>query len=92
MVDTFLYTWYFDDLQPKKRIGVAIGSEILDLNAVAHLFTGKILLEKQDVFRQDSLNDFMALGRPAWIEARSTLQNLLSVSNHTLQEPELRSR
>ncbi|XP_012251865.2 fumarylacetoacetase [Athalia rosae] len=74
---------------PQRRIGVAIGSEILDLFAIAHLFTGKNL---SDAFRQDSLNEFMALGRPAWVDARARLQDLLSVENPTLQEPEIRSK
>ncbi|NP_001164364.1 fumarylacetoacetase [Nasonia vitripennis] len=77
---------------PKKRIGVAIGDQILDLFAIAHLFTGPLLATKQDVFRQESLNDFMSLGRPSWLEARHTLQNLLSVENQTLQQPDARSK
>ena len=81
--------WY---TQPQKRIGVAIGDQILDVFAIAHLFTGPLLSGKQDVFRQDSLNDFMSLGRPSWIEARQTLQNLLSVENQTLQQPDVRSK
>ncbi|XP_046476758.1 fumarylacetoacetase isoform X2 [Neodiprion pinetum] len=86
------YGVFSTSTNPVKRIGVAIGSEILDLKAVAHLFTGKILAGKQDALRQEALNDFMALGRPAWTEARSTLQDLLSADNHTLQEPEIRSK
>ncbi|XP_043287790.1 fumarylacetoacetase [Venturia canescens] len=76
----------------KKRIGVAIGDQILDLFAIAHLFTGPLLASNQNVFAEETLNDFMALGRDAWKEARSTIQNLLSVDNQTLQKPELRSR
>ncbi|KAJ8687254.1 hypothetical protein QAD02_023048 [Eretmocerus hayati] len=76
----------------KKRIGVAIGDLILDLSAIAHLFTGPFLSDKQDVFRQDCLNDFMSLGRPSWIEARKTLQKLLAVENETLQQDEIRSK
>lgn len=71
--------------QPKKRIGVAIGDEILDLSAIAHYFDGPLLKDKQDVFHRDCLNDFMSLGRPAWLEARSELQDLLSINNETLQ-------
>lgn len=78
--------------QPEKRIGVAIGNEILDLNAIANYFDGPLLKNKQDVFRRDCLNDFMSLGRPAWLEARLKLQDLLSVDNHTLQKPEIRSK
>lgn len=78
--------------KPEKRIGVAIGNEILDLSAIANYFDGPLLKNKQDVFRRDCLNDFMSLGRPAWLEARLKLQELLSASNHTLQDPEIRSK
>ncbi|KAG7188769.1 hypothetical protein KM043_008387 [Ampulex compressa] len=77
---------------PQKRIGVAIGEEILDLSVVAYLFDGPLLKDKQHVFGSDCLNDFMALGRPSWVEARAKLQDLLSVNNQTLQEPKLRAR
>ncbi|XP_057328031.1 fumarylacetoacetase [Microplitis mediator] len=78
--------------QSQKHVGVAIGDQILDLFAISHLFTGPLLSGKQQVFRQDCLNDFMSLGRPAWLEARSTIQNLLSPSNTKLQEEPLRSK
>lgn len=78
--------------QPNKRIGVAIGEEILDLSQIAHLFDGPLLKDKQYVFLKDCLNDFMALGRPTWLEARTKLQNLLSDTNPTLQEEKLRSK
>ncbi|XP_066588709.1 fumarylacetoacetase [Prorops nasuta] len=75
-----------------KRIGVAIGDQILNLNAISHLFDGPLLKNKQNVFKTDCLNDFMALGRPAWIEARLKIQSLLSATNKTLQDPEIRSK
>ncbi|XP_011158040.1 fumarylacetoacetase [Solenopsis invicta] len=78
--------------KPDKKIGVAIGNEILNLDAIANYFDGPLLQSKQDVFRRDCLNDFMSLGRPAWLEARAKLQDLLSVNNHTLQDPEVRSK
>ncbi|XP_003703207.1 fumarylacetoacetate hydrolase [Megachile rotundata] len=76
----------------RKRIGVAIGDEILDLSLISHLFDGPLLKDNQDVFRRDCLNDFMALGRPSWLEARNKLQSLLSASNPTLQEADTRSK
>ncbi|KAL6263361.1 hypothetical protein P5V15_006156 [Pogonomyrmex californicus] len=78
--------------KPEKKIGVAIGDEILNLNAIANYFDGPLLQDKQDVFRCDCLNEFMSLGRPAWLEARSKLQDLLSMSNPILQDPEIRSK
>lgn len=77
--------------KPEKRIGVAIGDEILNLRAIAHYFDGPLLKNKQDVFHRDCLNDFMSLGRPAWLEVRSKLQELLSANNRTLQDPDIRS-
>jgi len=61
------------------RVGVAIGDQILDLAAVAAagLFSGDAL-SGQDVFNKAVLNDFMALGRDAWTEARGTITTLLS--------------
>lgn len=42
---------------------------------------------------QSTLNAFMGLGRPYWVEARQTLQKLLSQDDNTLQgNAELRSR
>lgn len=79
-------------LQPEKHIGVAIGYKILDLHVISNLFTGPLLSMKQDVFCQDCLNDFMALGRPAWIEARLMIQNLLAPTNHVLQDEPLKSK
>lgn len=67
------------------RIGVAIGEHILDLSAIQHLFEGP-LLKGTDVFRQHTLNRFMALGREAWREARRTLQQLLSADCPTLRD------
>jgi len=85
--------WYlYEIFQPKKKIGVAIGDKILNLNAIANYFDGPLLKDKQDVFRSDYLNDFMSLGRPAWLEARSKLQNLLSADNHTLQDAKIQSK
>ena len=39
-------------LQPRHRIGVAIGDKILDLSVVAHLFNGPVMSANQDVFNQ----------------------------------------
>uniref|UniRef100_A0A1I8AWT1 Fumarylacetoacetase n=1 Tax=Meloidogyne hapla TaxID=6305 RepID=A0A1I8AWT1_MELHA len=70
----------------KKRIGVAIGDEILDLSVICHLFDGLLLSKNQDVFKEESLNSFMGLGRPAWIEARQTIQSILSTNNSVLKD------
>ncbi|KAF0043720.1 hypothetical protein F2P81_005057 [Scophthalmus maximus] len=78
---------------PKHRIGVAIGDQILDLSVIKTLFQGPVLSKHQDVFDQPTLNAFMALGYEAWREARRTLQVLLSANESTLRDDvSLRSR
>ncbi|KAL5700124.1 fumarylacetoacetase [Ranunculus cassubicifolius] len=58
---------------------VAIGDFVLNLSAIssANLFNGPILTNS-DCFHQSSLNKFVGMGRPAWKEARTTIQKLLS--------------
>ncbi|XP_048649418.1 fumarylacetoacetase isoform X1 [Marmota marmota marmota] len=80
-------------MQPRQRIGVAIGNQILDLSVIKHLFTGPVLSKHQDVFDEPTLNSFMGLGQAAWKEARAFLQNLLSASQARLRDDmELRKR
>jgi fumarylacetoacetase len=71
---------------PRPRIGVAIGEWVLDLAALERqgLFDGPELAGRR-LFDRPTLNDFMALGRPAWREARALLQGLLAA-----EEPRLR--
>jgi fumarylacetoacetase len=80
--------------QSLARAGVAIGDWVLDLAVIQQkgLFDGP-RLGQSTVFSQPSLNAFMALGRPAWREARTTIQQLLHAENPTLRDdPELRER
>ncbi|XP_042481400.1 fumarylacetoacetase [Macadamia integrifolia] len=74
-----------ESLEP--RPGVAIGDYVLDLSVVssAGLFDGPIL-NSSDCFLQPSLNKFLGMGRPAWKEARATLQKLLSSDNPTFRD------
>ncbi|XP_058080460.1 fumarylacetoacetase isoform X2 [Magnolia sinica] len=69
------------------RPGVAIGDFVLDLSviAAAGLFDGP-LLKNSDCFLQPSLNKFLGMGRPAWTEARMTMQKLLSAGEPTLRD------
>ncbi|KAJ1351896.1 hypothetical protein KIN20_008064 [Parelaphostrongylus tenuis] len=62
--NTELSVWsvlYQDQSQTSYR--VAIGECILDLSVIAHLFDGPALKAHQNVFKQETLNDFMALPR-----------------------------
>ncbi|KAM9831874.1 fumarylacetoacetase [Neosynchiropus ocellatus] len=78
---------------PRRRIGVAIGDQILDLSVILSLFQGPVMSKNQDVFKQPTLNAFMALGFDAWKETRATLKTLLSADESALRDDvSLRSR
>src|SRR5213596_3036204 len=80
----------FGIFQPKggkPRAGVAIGDLIVDLSVLEELghfrspeFQGR------KPFSEDSLNAFLALGRPAWRKARAVLQRLLSSKTPILRD------
>jgi fumarylacetoacetase len=69
------------------RVGVAIGGQVLDLAVLeaAGLFQTPALRGRA-LFGQRSLNDFMALGRPAWREARAVISRLLRHDEATLRD------
>src|SRR5947209_8748626 len=67
------------------RAGVALGEYVVDLAALEE--TGHFTdLGNQRFFGRDSLNNFLALGRPTWKKVREVLQNLLSADNPTLRD------
>ncbi len=71
----------------ESAVGVAIGDNVLDLAAVEEEGLLDIpLLRGQQVFRGETLNAFMALGRPAWHEARSAISHLLRAEVATLRD------
>jgi fumarylacetoacetase len=68
-------------------VGVAIGDNVLDLAALEEEgLLDSPLLRGQQVFRKETLNAFMALGRPAWHEARSIISHLLRADVATLRD------
>jgi fumarylacetoacetase len=71
----------------RPRIGVAIGDLVLDLEvlAVRGLLSGGELGDG-GVFREPTLNAFMAAGRSVWSAARSRLTTLLSSDEPTLRD------
>src|SRR5467141_2710691 len=77
----------FQPRDGKPRVGVAIGDLILDLSILEELGHFRSL-EFQDrrVFSGDSLNAFLAPGRPAWRKTREILQHLLSAETPTLRD------
>ena len=71
------------------RVGVAIGEFILDTG----LLHDAGLLDGPDVFRADTLNPLMSLGRGAWTALRQRLAELLRDSEPVLRDDErLRAR
>jgi fumarylacetoacetase len=66
------------------RAGVAIGDFVLDLAALE--LAGLLDTPGPRVFGGRTLNDFMALGRPAWREVRSRLSRLLRHDEPALRD------
>jgi fumarylacetoacetase len=64
------------------RVGVAIGTYVLDLSVLE----AQGHFPEASVFGHDSLNAFLALGRPTWRKVRETLQHLLSADTATLRD------
>jgi fumarylacetoacetase len=87
----------FGVFRPKQgppRVGVAIGDLIVDLSVLEELghFRSPEFLDRH-IFSEESLNAFLALGRPAWRKAREIIQHLLSAETATLRDdPRLRAR
>ena len=77
----------FQPREGKPRAGVAIGNLIADLSVLEELghFRSPEFRDRQ-VFSEDSLNAFLALGRPAWRKAREVLQHLLLSETPTLRD------
>jgi len=78
----------FGIFKPRKgeaRAGVALGEFVVDLSVLEE----KRLLsvgENRGVFRGDSLNAFLALGRPTWQKVRRQLQTLLAAETAALRD------
>jgi len=77
----------FQPKDGKSRVGVAIGDLIVDLSileGLGHFRSPEF--QAHPVFSEDSLNSFLALGRPAWRKTREILQYLLSAETPTLRD------
>lgn len=68
-------------------VGVRLGDFVVDCAVLEErrLFRGEYLGGRRP-FSQSSLNMFMGLGRPAWREARRSLQDLLRHDNDMLRD------
>ncbi|HEV2976415.1 MAG TPA: fumarylacetoacetase [Casimicrobiaceae bacterium] len=78
---------------PRPRAGVAIGESVLDLAALEEGGLLRVAPPGARVFDRATLNDFIALGRPAWTAARARIGELLSADHAELRDaPELRAK
>ncbi len=71
----------------KPRVATRIGDTVIDLSVLAE--AGYFSTLQQDlvrVFRQDSLNDFIALGKPVWKAVRERLLSIFSVDDPSLRD------
>ncbi len=83
------------------RVGVALGQHVVDLSVLEEaghfravepaLLSGTSQnlppgTAATAVFARDSLNEFLALGRPAWQKVREILQKLLAADTPTLRD------
>ncbi|MGF6966300.1 fumarylacetoacetase [Paraburkholderia sp. WC7.3g] len=67
-----------------RRVGVAIGDQIVDLAALQA--AGLLSVPAPNVFARDALNDFIALGRDVWRSVRIQLSRLLARDTATLRD------
>lgn len=76
-----------------KRVGVAIGEEILDAGAVYEAGLLSDLELSGNPFNEDSLNRFISHGSRVWRRFRSRISNLLSADSPELRDnADLRKR
>src|SRR5437762_13017349 len=76
----------FEPANAAPRVGVAIGDLVLDLSVLGergHFRSPEF--GSDSVFSADSLNSFLALGRPAWRKARDVIQHLFDSETATLR-------
>ena len=78
------YGIFSDTANGKRRAGVAIGEQVLDLAAIEA--AGLLSLDGGPYFDQPTLNAFIDSGRNNWTQARKTIQTLLSSDNDALRD------
>jgi len=74
------------------RIGIAIGDKIVDLSALQEAGFFQDIKLDDDIFLQDSLNPFIALGKPTTRKVRERVQQLLSEENKDLKDHQSRGK
>lgn len=71
------------------RAGVAIGDYVLDLKALSEQGFFNELKIDSSVFDKKNLNDFIALGKPAWRSVRERISGILSAGNGELRDNDM---
>lgn len=94
--DFTIYNLPFGIFQNKRlfpRAGIAIGDKIVDL-AVLHEegFFSDMTQLPHGVFQKDTLNDFIALGKPTTKKVREKVQELLKEENGALRDHQSRGK
>ena len=67
-------------------IGTRIGDYAIDLSALQQLGYFKGIDIAEDVFLQDSLNEFITLGKKKWREVRNRISEIFSADNPELKD------
>ena len=75
----------FSESDRIKRVGIAIGDTVLDVYAAYELGIFKDLEFDIRVLESDSLNDFIALGKPTTVKVRELIQAELCNENSVLK-------
>ena len=78
------YGIFSETTKGKRRAGVAIGEQVLDLSVLEA--EGLLSLDGGSYFDQPTLNAFIDSGRDNWTKARITIQTLLSNASETLRD------
>lgn len=78
------YGIFSDTADGKRRAGVAIGKQVLDLAVIEA--AGLLSLDGGPYFDKPTLNAFIDSGRNNWTQARKTIQMLLSSDNDALRD------
>lgn len=66
-------------------IGTRIGNTAIDLSAMHQLGYFEGITLPEDVFLQDTLNDFITLGRPIWRQVRNRVAEIFDATNGKLK-------
>ena len=76
----------FSTIRRSPRVGVAVGDEIIDLGALANIGLLDDIEVDNSVFHQNSLNEYIGLGKSVTNEIRQSLQKLLVDDNSPLRD------